>query len=275
MARALLGWSVDELARRAAVGSATVNRFEAGHREPISATVAAMERAFHAAGAVFSESRDGSGGVSKRQFRAGDIVRLRPQSSMRPGLESDTGWITAVEPHPPETGPTYRVWVELSGGKVLPGVFEFEFELVTAVAENEESSMTGPSSPTADAMQAYRDRQMAAQQRDADEERARQAEAARQMENRLSWGSVSHPHSTAEMILQAIARFGDEIARAGSPILFRFPPQADKYTVGFELHESGQLRTLATLRFSMNDAGQVIASTVFPGRYDPFRRHDR
>jgi transcriptional regulator with XRE-family HTH domain len=52
MARGALGWSIRDLAREANVGSATVTRFENGQAEPIPATLAAIQRAFEAAGRV-------------------------------------------------------------------------------------------------------------------------------------------------------------------------------------------------------------------------------
>ena len=55
MARAALGWSTTDLAEKAQVGPATVNRFETQARVPIPATLAAIRRAFEAAGVVFSE----------------------------------------------------------------------------------------------------------------------------------------------------------------------------------------------------------------------------
>ena len=58
MARGALGWSIRDLAREASVGSATVTRFENGQAEPIPATLAAMRRAFEAAGIEFKP--DGS-----------------------------------------------------------------------------------------------------------------------------------------------------------------------------------------------------------------------
>ena len=63
MARAALGWSVRDLAREASVGVNTVVRFEAGQVQPIAATLAAIQRAFEAAGIIFIEQDDGGPGV--------------------------------------------------------------------------------------------------------------------------------------------------------------------------------------------------------------------
>ena len=53
MARAAVGWSTRDLAERAKVGATTVNRFEVEARVPINSTLAAMKRAFEAAGIEF------------------------------------------------------------------------------------------------------------------------------------------------------------------------------------------------------------------------------
>jgi hypothetical protein len=66
MARAVLGWSAAELATRAQVGTATVNRFETIHSDtsgtqtkPIPTTIAAMQRALEAEGVIFDDTGDG------------------------------------------------------------------------------------------------------------------------------------------------------------------------------------------------------------------------
>lgn len=55
MARAGLGWSVRGLAARARVGATTVVRFEGNKIAPIHSTLAALRRAFEAAGASFPD----------------------------------------------------------------------------------------------------------------------------------------------------------------------------------------------------------------------------
>lgn len=69
MARAALGWTALQLAEKAQIGVATVNRFEAGQGKPITATLAAMQRALEDAGAVFldaGEMKPGGPGVRLR-----------------------------------------------------------------------------------------------------------------------------------------------------------------------------------------------------------------
>ena len=57
MARAALNWTIDALAQRAAVGRMTIMRLEAGN--PVSVgTVAKVQAAFEAAGAIFSAADD-------------------------------------------------------------------------------------------------------------------------------------------------------------------------------------------------------------------------
>lgn len=71
MARAALGWNTADLATRAGVGAATVNRFEAGQSKPIGSTLGAMQRALEEAGVIFlaaGETADGGPGVRLRQM---------------------------------------------------------------------------------------------------------------------------------------------------------------------------------------------------------------
>lgn len=55
MARVALNWTAKDLASRARVGVATVNRFEAGQVTPIPSTLEAMQKAIEAAGVRFSD----------------------------------------------------------------------------------------------------------------------------------------------------------------------------------------------------------------------------
>ena len=53
MARAALGWSTQDLAREAGVGTNTVNRFEAGHDARVS-SVQKMQRVLEEGGVEFT-----------------------------------------------------------------------------------------------------------------------------------------------------------------------------------------------------------------------------
>ena len=71
MARAALGWSAAELASRAGIGAATVNRFEAGQAKPIGVTLSAMQRALEEGGVLFlaaGEIAEGGPGVRLRSI---------------------------------------------------------------------------------------------------------------------------------------------------------------------------------------------------------------
>ena len=62
-ARALLGWSREELASAADVGLRTIVDFERGARDPHQATLAALERAFEIAGVTTDLTQGAGGGV--------------------------------------------------------------------------------------------------------------------------------------------------------------------------------------------------------------------
>jgi hypothetical protein len=117
MARAVLGWSVAELATRAQVGTATVNRFETTHSDtpgtqskPIPTTIAAMQRALEAEGVIFDESGDGSVGVKTRRtnliadgekfaliaIETRSVVEL-PPTELTPGLWASSAPMIGLE----------------------------------------------------------------------------------------------------------------------------------------------------------------------------------
>ena len=52
-ARALLGWSQDQLAQRSKVAKATIANFEAGKRAPYDRTLADVQDSFEGAGVIF------------------------------------------------------------------------------------------------------------------------------------------------------------------------------------------------------------------------------
>jgi len=133
MARAALGWSTSELARRAHVGVATVNRFENLQGETTPATVEAMQRTLESSGAIFDLNGDGSRGVRMRKMREGDLVRRKAQYRP-PGWEDTIRKVLEVE-RIPQMGPTYRVWVGSPDNEREAGLYAFEFELVKAAPE--------------------------------------------------------------------------------------------------------------------------------------------
>lgn len=55
-ARALIGWTIEQLAGASGVGVSTIISFEAGQRVPIRSNQVALERAFVEAGVIFLEA---------------------------------------------------------------------------------------------------------------------------------------------------------------------------------------------------------------------------
>ncbi len=66
-ARALLGWSQQDLADRARVGIVTIRQLEAGVHEPRRATLEVVRRALETAGVVFIDENGGGAGVRLRK----------------------------------------------------------------------------------------------------------------------------------------------------------------------------------------------------------------
>lgn len=62
-ARALIGWSRNQLAENAEVAVRTVVDFERGARSPINATIAAIRRALEDAGVEFIDANGSGPGV--------------------------------------------------------------------------------------------------------------------------------------------------------------------------------------------------------------------
>ncbi|MDT2022835.1 helix-turn-helix transcriptional regulator [Methylocella sp. CPCC 101449] len=61
-ARAMVGWSQDQLADASGVAKATIANFEAGKRAPYSRTLSDLQRALEAAGVIFvAENGEGPG----------------------------------------------------------------------------------------------------------------------------------------------------------------------------------------------------------------------
>lgn len=134
MARALLNWSLDDLAEVSGVHRNTISNFETGKYSGEPAKLAAVKNALESAGVIFVDEDIEGSGVRLRRFRIGDIVRFRPQTRVRFSFDirpDEIGTVVGVEPHPPQTGPTYRMDVQFARVQVL-GVFRFEYELVKA-----------------------------------------------------------------------------------------------------------------------------------------------
>jgi transcriptional regulator with XRE-family HTH domain len=146
-ARAALNWSLDDLASASGVHRNTLSNFETRKYEGEPEKLAAVKRVLESAGVIFIDEDDEAAGVRLRRFQVGDLVRFRPQTRVRYSYNipaDEIGIVVEVEPHPPMTGPTYRMSVRFpSCEHVLPGVFRFEYELVQAALTTEEVALLG------------------------------------------------------------------------------------------------------------------------------------
>ncbi len=66
-ARGLIGWSQQDLASRANVGTVTVHQLESGVSRPRHATLEVIRRAFEVAGVEFIDENGGGAGVRLRK----------------------------------------------------------------------------------------------------------------------------------------------------------------------------------------------------------------
>jgi transcriptional regulator with XRE-family HTH domain len=134
MARAALNWSLEQLAQASQVHRNTLSNFETGKYAGDPAKLAAIQRTLESAGVIFPDETGENSSVKLRRFQVGDVVRFRPQSRMRRSYDiaaDELGTVVGVEPHPPQTGPTYRIEVQFERVRV-PYIFKFEYELVRA-----------------------------------------------------------------------------------------------------------------------------------------------
>jgi transcriptional regulator with XRE-family HTH domain len=134
MARALLNWSLDDLAAASGVHRNTISNFETGKYGGDPQKLAVIKGVLESSGVIFVDENGEGSGIRLRRFRVGDIVRFRPQTRVRFSFDitaEELGTVVGVEPHPPQTGPTYRMDVQFLRAHV-PGVFRFEYELVKA-----------------------------------------------------------------------------------------------------------------------------------------------
>jgi transcriptional regulator with XRE-family HTH domain len=134
MGRAALNWSLDQLAQASGVHRNTISNFETGKYNSEPEKLAAIKRTLQSAGVIFPDETGDTSSVKLRRFQVGDVVRFRSQSRVPEsyGIAAvELGTIVGVEPHPPQTGPTYKIEVQFERARV-PYIFKYEYELVWA-----------------------------------------------------------------------------------------------------------------------------------------------
>ena len=82
-ARGLLGWSQEELARRAGVGIVTVYQLEAGISQPRRATLDVIRRSFEVAGVEFTNGGQPGVRLVKGAASSSELPGSRPKKSAR------------------------------------------------------------------------------------------------------------------------------------------------------------------------------------------------
>ena len=110
MARAALNWSLEQLAHESGVHRNTISNFKTGKYAGDPATVATIKRTLEAFGVIFPDEKGENSTVTLRRFQVGDVVRFRAQSRVPSDYDiakDELGTVVWVEPHHPETGPTY------------------------------------------------------------------------------------------------------------------------------------------------------------------------
>jgi transcriptional regulator with XRE-family HTH domain len=135
-ARAALNWPLERLAEASGVHRNTISNFETRKYNGEPEKLAAVRRALEAAGVIFGDEGEEAGGARLRRFQRGDLVRFRPQTRVRFDYNiaaDDMGEVVDVEPHPPATGPTYKIQVKFERA-LVPFIFRYEYELVQAAA---------------------------------------------------------------------------------------------------------------------------------------------
>jgi transcriptional regulator with XRE-family HTH domain len=109
-ARAMLGLTQADLAKRAGISTTALNNIENGVADPKASTLEAIRNAIEKAGAQFKD-----GLVGLRPFRVGDRVKYRPGKAPDRLQWHAAGEIIEVESAPIMMGPVPRVRAKIAG----------------------------------------------------------------------------------------------------------------------------------------------------------------
>jgi transcriptional regulator with XRE-family HTH domain len=82
-ARALLGWSQEDLARASGVSRATLIDFERGERQPIASNLKMIQAALERAGIEFTITSDNRVGVTGPKSKGTSPKRAKPTTHKR------------------------------------------------------------------------------------------------------------------------------------------------------------------------------------------------
>ena len=125
-ARALLGLTQAELAKRAGLSTTGFVNIESGQSDPKVSTMNAIQRALELAGAAFE-----NGMIGFRPFQVGDRIKYRTERASDPLLWHAVGEIIEIENLPILQGPVPRVRARIKGIETawtMQSEFEFAAE---------------------------------------------------------------------------------------------------------------------------------------------------
>jgi transcriptional regulator with XRE-family HTH domain len=113
-ARALIGWSQDELATASKVAKATIANFELGKRSPYDRTLDDLRGALEAAGVEFTDGNQP--GVRMRGFRIRDRVKFGPDKAPDSMLWHVAGTITDIQS---QKGSRPQIQIKFDNGQIV------------------------------------------------------------------------------------------------------------------------------------------------------------
>jgi hypothetical protein len=124
--------------------------------------------------------------------------------------------------------------------------------------------MTDPENPKRDAaIKRFQEREAQSRKQEAEEEEKRREQKRRTNGNLEIWTSAAFP-----AINQSIRSVSEDFARRGSPLLISSTPAQSTGSAVYDVRRSGNLRSLAKLRFELKE-DQVVATTTANGAVFP------
>jgi hypothetical protein len=109
------------------------------------------------------------------------------------------------------------------------------------------------------AIKRFQEREAQSKRQAADEEEKRREQERRTNESLAAWTTAAFP-----TINQSIRGVSEDFARRGSPLLISSTPAQSTGSAVYDVRRSGNLRSLAKLRFELKE-DQVVATTTATG----------